>query len=141
MSLTVALFGLASAANLHAASLAGVTLPDIAQVGTTTLLNGLGLRTKYMVKVYVAGLYLPQKSSDAVAIINADAPKRIVMHFLHGASKKQMSDAFHESFSDNMPDAKKTMPADIDRMHGALEPREGRRWSSRTFGHVHNAGH
>lgn len=67
------------------------------------MLNGLGLRTKHMVKVYVAGLYLPQKSSDAVAIFNADAPERIVMHFLHGASKKQMSDAFDESFSDNMP--------------------------------------
>jgi hypothetical protein len=103
MSLAIALFGLASVIHLHAASLAGVTLPDTAQIGSTTLvLNGLGLRTKYMVKVCVAGLYLPQKSSEAVAIINADAPKRIVMHFLHGASKKQMSDAFDESFSDNM---------------------------------------
>jgi hypothetical protein len=123
MSLAVALLGLASVLNLHAASLAGVTLPDTAQVGNTTLvLNGLGLRTKYMVKVYVAGLYLPQKSSDAIAIINADAPKRIVMHFLHGASKKQMSDAFDESFSDNTPDLRKTMQADIDRLFGALEP-------------------
>jgi len=33
-----------------------------------------------------------------------------------------MSDAFDESFSDNMPDAKKTTQADIDRMLGALEP-------------------
>jgi hypothetical protein len=123
MSLAVALLGLASVLNLHAASLAGVTLPDTAQIGSTTLvLNGLGLRTKYMVKVYVAGLYLPQKSSDATAIVNADAPKRIVMHFLHGASKKQMSDAFDESFSDNTPDARKTMQADIDRTLGALEP-------------------
>ena len=123
MSLAVALLGLASVLNLHAGSLAGVTLPDTAQIGSTTLvLNGLGLRTKYMVKVYVAGLYLPQKSSDAIAIVNADAPKRIVMHFLHGASKQQMSDAFDESFSDNTPDARKTMQADIDRLFGALEP-------------------
>lgn len=123
MSLAVALLGLASVLNLHAASLAGVTLPDTAQIGSTTLvLNGLGLRTKFMVKVYVAGLYLPQKSSDATVIVNADAPKRIVMYFLHGASKKQMSDAFDESFSDNTPDARKTMQADIDRLFGALEP-------------------
>jgi len=123
MSLAVSFFGLASVFNLYAASLAGVTLPDTAQIGSTSLvLNGLGLRTKYMVKVYVAGLYLPQKSSDAAAIINADAPKRIVMHFLHGASKKQMSDAFDESFSDNTPDAKKTLQTDIDRFLGALEP-------------------
>jgi len=123
ISLAVALLGLASVFNLYAASLAGVTLPDTAQIGGRTLvLNGLGLRTKYMVKVYVAGLYLPQKSSDATAIISADAPKRIVMHFLHGASKKQMADAFDESFSDNTPDAKKTMQSDIDRLLGALEP-------------------
>jgi len=114
---------MASIFNLDAATLAGVTLPDTAQIGSTTLvLNGLGLRTKYMVKVYVAGLYLPQRSPDAAAIISADAPKRIVMHFLHGVSQKQMSGAFDESFSDNTPDAKKILQADIDRLLGALEP-------------------
>lgn len=86
------------------------------------MLNGLGLRTKFMVKVYVAGLYLEQKSSDPGAIIKADAPKRIVMQFLHGASKNQMSDAFNESFHDNSPEAVKTMTADIDRLLSALEP-------------------
>jgi hypothetical protein len=63
-----------------------------------------------------------QKSSDPSAIIKADAPKRIVMQFLHGVSKNQMADAFDESFKDNAPDAKKTMKADIDRLLGALEP-------------------
>jgi len=122
MSVAIALIGMASVLNLNAGTLAGVTLPDTAQVGSTALvLNGLGLRTKYMIKVYVAGLYLPQKSSDPAAIIKADETKRIVMHFLHGASKSQMTDAFSESFSDNTPDAKKTMQAEIDRMLGALE--------------------
>jgi hypothetical protein len=120
---SVVVFVLASTFGLHAASLAGVTLPDTAQVGGKTLvLNGLGIRTKYMVKVYVGGLYLEQKSSDAGAIIKADAPKQIVMKFLHGASKSQMTDAFDESFKDNTPDAEKTMKADIDRLLGALEP-------------------
>jgi Chalcone isomerase-like len=121
--LTVAVFGLASVVNLHAADLAGVKLPDTVQVGSTTLvLNGLGLRTKFVVKVYVAGLYLAQKSADPDAIIKADAPKRIVMQFLHGASKEQMANAFSESFNDNTPDATKTMKADIDRLLAALEP-------------------
>lgn len=62
----VGLVGLASIGRLDAASVAGVTLPDTATVGSTRLvLNGLGLRTKFVLKVYVAGLYLPQKSSDA----------------------------------------------------------------------------
>jgi hypothetical protein len=103
-----------------------VTLPDTAQVGGKTLvLNGMGIRTKYMVKVYVAGLYLEQKSSDAGAIIKADAPKRIVMQFLHGVSKNQMSDAFTESFNDNTPDAMRTMKSDIDRLLAALEQLNG----------------
>lgn len=121
--LAVVVLVLASMFDLHAASLAGVTLPDTVQVGGKTLaLNGLGLRKKFVVKVYVAGLYLEQKSSDADAIIKSEAPKQIVMHFLHGASKSQMADAFEESFNDNAPDAQKTMKADIDRLLGALEP-------------------
>jgi Chalcone isomerase-like len=108
---------------LDAASLAGVTLPDTQQVGGKNLvLNGLGLRTEFMVKVYVAGLYLEQKSSDANAIIKADAPNRIVMQFLHGASQKQMADAFKQSFTDNTPDAMNTIKPDIDKLLGALEP-------------------
>jgi hypothetical protein len=51
-----ALFGLASS-SLLASSLAGVTLPDTVQAGGSTLvLNGLGVRTKIGVKVYIAGL-------------------------------------------------------------------------------------
>jgi hypothetical protein len=112
-----------SVLNLHAASLAGVTLPDNVQAGGKTLvLNGLGLRTKFVVKVYVAGLYLQQKSSDANAILKTDTPKRLVMHFLRDVSKKQMVDAFDESFNNNAPDARKSMKADIDRLLGALEP-------------------
>ncbi len=123
ISLAVVMFVVVSMLDLHGASLAGVTLPDTEQVGGTKLvLNGLGLRTKFMVKVYVAGLYLEQKSSDPNAIIKTDAPKRIVMKFVHDASKSQMADAFKESFKDNSPDAMKTMKADIDRLLDALEP-------------------
>jgi hypothetical protein len=116
------MFALASMLNLYAASLAGVTMPDTAQVGSTNLvLNGLGLRTEFMVKVYVAGLYLQQKSSDPSAIIKANSPNRIVMQFLHSASKSQMVNAFKESFNDNSPDAMKAMQPDIDRLYGALD--------------------
>ena len=122
LSLAVLVFLVAPTFNLHAGSLAGVTLPDSEQVGGKTLvLNGMGIRTKMMVKVYVAGLYLEQKSSDATSIIKADAPKQIVMKFLHGASKSQMVDAFDEGFKDNAPDAVKTMKAEIDQLLSGLD--------------------
>lgn len=111
-----------SAGSLFAASLAGVTLSDTQSVaGKNLVLNGLGLRTKVFVKVYVAGLYLEQKSSDPSAIIKSDTPKRIVMHFIYHPSKSQMSDAFQEGFEGNAPDALKTMKPDIDKLYGALQ--------------------
>ncbi len=121
--LVLIVFGLPPMLDLNAASLAGVTLPDTVQAGGKTLvLNGLGLRTKFVVKVYVAGLYVEQKSSDPSAILNADAPKRLIMHFLRDVSRKQLVDAFDEAFDNNVPDAKKSMKADIDRLLSALEP-------------------
>ena len=122
ISLAVLAFVMASTFDLLAGTLAGVTLPDTVQVGGRTLvLNGLGLRKKFVVKVYVAGLYVEQKSSDPGAILKADAPKRIVMHFVRGVSKNQIADAFTESFENNTPEARKTLKAEIDQFLGALE--------------------
>ena len=106
--LSVAMCVPVSTLSLNAAGLAGVNLPDTSTVGDKSLvLNGVGLRSEFMVKVYVAGLYLPSKSTDAGAIIKVDEPKRMVMQFLHDASKKQMTDAFDESFKDNDPDGER----------------------------------
>ena len=118
--LTLALLTLTSLS--HAGTLNNVTLPDTVQVGSTTLvLNGMGLRTKYAFKVYVAGLYLPQKSSDPAAILKPDAPRRIVMHFVRDVSKSQLTDGFTESFENNTPEAAKTLKPDIDRFFAVLD--------------------
>ncbi len=121
--LIVIVFILASAFELRGGTLSGVTLPDTAQIaGKTLVLNGMGLRKKFVVKVYVAGLYLEQKSSDPGAILKPDLPKRIVMHFVRGISKEQIADGFKESFENNTPDATKTMKAEVDQFLAALEP-------------------
>lgn len=122
ISAVVAMLAVGSILHLRAATLAGVTLPDTVQVESTTLvLNGLGLRTKFMVKVYVAGLYLERKSSDPNAILKADAPRRIVMQLVHNASRNQMADGFDDAFKDNSPEARQTIRAEIDRFLAALE--------------------
>jgi hypothetical protein len=90
--------------SLIAAPLADVTLPDTITVNNQTLvLNGLGLRSKLFVKVYVGGLYLEKKTGDATAVIQADAPKRVVLQFLYEPSREQMVDAFKEGFEGNAP--------------------------------------
>src|SRR5690606_11400456 len=73
---------LAPASPARAATLEGVTFPDRASVGGSELvLNGMGVRVAYVfVHVYVAGLYLPQKTHDGAAAVAADEPKRIVLH-------------------------------------------------------------
>lgn len=111
-----------STLNLSAGTVANVTLPDAVQAGNTTLLlNGMGLRTKYMIKVYVAGLYVAQKSSDPSAILKADAPKRMVTHFVRDVSKSQLTGGFTDSFNDNTPDAAKKLKSEIDRFFAALD--------------------
>src|SRR5690606_17007505 len=57
----------------QAAEVNGVELPETLQVDSTGLvLNGAGVRNKYFMKVYVAGLYVPEPSSDATTIMGAD---------------------------------------------------------------------
>jgi len=88
-----------------ARDLAGVTLPDTLKAGDKTLqLNGLGLRQKAIFKVYVGALYLESPSKDAGAILAADQPKAIRMHFLRDLSKAQLIEAFQEGFDANAKD-------------------------------------
>jgi hypothetical protein len=101
-----------------AMELAGVTLPDEVTVGGATLkLNGMGLRTKTMlkVKVYVAGLYLATPGHDAAAIIAADEPKQVVMHFLYKKVEKgKLTEAWREGFENNSASALPALKARLD---------------------------
>lgn len=94
------------AAPALAGTLAGVTLPDKATVGDQSLvLNGMGLRKKFVIKVYVGGLYLPQKEKAAAKVLGADAPRRMTMKFLYDVSKEQMCEAWDEGLAANTPNA------------------------------------
>ncbi len=80
----------------------GVKVDETAQVGGSTLvLNGAGVRTKLMFKVYVAGLYLTQKQADANAVISDTGNKRVSMHFLRELSSEKLLHGMNEGFSDN----------------------------------------
>jgi hypothetical protein len=106
-----------------AASLAGVTLPDKIEVGGQTLvLNGLALRSKFFIKVYVGGLYLPQKEKAAAKVLSEDVPRRMVMHFLYSVSKEQMCDAWKEGLEQNSPKAGADVKKSFTTLCGWMEP-------------------
>ncbi|HUR79852.1 MAG TPA: chalcone isomerase family protein [Thermoanaerobaculia bacterium] len=97
---------LALAVPAVAANVAGVNLEDKITVGTQTLmLNGAGLRKKFVIKVYAGGLYLPSKQGNAATIIATDQSRRMVMHFLYSVTKAQMAEAWNEGLTDNTPKA------------------------------------
>lgn len=102
--------GLASAAIVLAVSIGtpataatcgSVTFADTARVGGSSLvLNGLGIRTAtiFNVEVYVAGLYIPEKSVDAEAIIASNEPWRLMLKFVHDAEAPDIRDALQQGF-------------------------------------------
>lgn len=103
--IAIFLLSFAMTASAAAADLAGVSVPDSTQVaGANLALNGVGLRKKFFMKIYVGGLYLPQKSADEAAIIASTTPDRILMHMIYAVDKEQFADAWHDDFKSNNPD-------------------------------------
>lgn len=121
--LLVLLLVFALGAPLAAATLAGVTMADsITVAGKRLVLNGMGVRSKLVIKVYVGGLYVEQKSKDPAAILQSDSVKRLVLHFVYSeVSKAQMAEAWAEGFSNNLPDKGTSLKPQIDQFLAAAE--------------------
>lgn len=106
----------------HAGTLAGVSVPDTVEVGGDRLvLNGMGLREKFFVDVYVAALYLPEKTRSEQAIFAADEKRRIAMHFVYDVSKEQICEAWAESLEANRPKASETLKGEFETLCSYME--------------------
>lgn len=120
-ALSLALF-LIPAAPAAAGELAGVGMPDTATAGGQDLvLNGMGLRSKYFFKVYVAGLYLPEKTTSADAVLGADAPRQLVMHFVRSVDKGAICEGWTEGLEANTPSASAELKAQFDTLCSYME--------------------
>jgi hypothetical protein len=75
----------------HAAELEGVTLEDRVRVdGQELRLNGIALRTRMVFfKVYVAGLYLPERATTVAEVLSAKGAKRIHLTMVRDADAEQ----------------------------------------------------
>jgi hypothetical protein len=84
-----------------AAEVAGVRLDDKVSVGAQELvLNGAGVRTRVVFKVYVASLYLPQKATELAAVL-AKSPRRIQLNLLRTLAADQLVEALNEGLAEN----------------------------------------
>lgn len=91
-----------------AADVGGVKLEDKATVGGQELvLNGAGVRTRAMFKVYVGSLYLPAKATTTDAAL-AKAPRRVQLNLLRDLSGDQLSDAVNDGLKES------NSPAEVD---------------------------
>jgi len=99
------LCALAFAAGAQAVEVGGVNLADKANVGGQDLvLNGAGIRTKAIFKVYVGSLYVPAKATTAAAVY-AKAPRRVQLNMLRDVTADQMIDALSDGVTDSNPPA------------------------------------
>ncbi|MDD2804639.1 MAG: chalcone isomerase family protein [Elusimicrobiales bacterium] len=95
-------------------TLKGVAMPVALQFeGKKLLLNGLGLRTKVVFKVYVAGLYLEKLSGNGEEIAASEQLKRIELSFLRSVDGADVAKAIADGFNNN---AGAALPALKDRI-------------------------
>jgi len=93
------------ASSAWSAEVGGVKLDDKASVGGQELvLNGAGIRTRAIFKVYVGSLYVPAKTQDVAGVL-AKTPRRVQLNLLRNLSPDQLVDALVDGLKDNNSEA------------------------------------
>jgi len=85
-------------------TVAGIKYEDSTQVGASKLvLNGAGLRSKAIFKVYTAALYLPAKATTTEAVIAQPGAKRMHIVMLREINAAELGKLFARGMEDNAP--------------------------------------
>jgi hypothetical protein len=105
----VSAFSLSVMSEAAAVEVVGVKLDDTAKVANVNLkLNGAGVRTKAIFKVYVAGLYLPEKKTNVADILALPGPRRMTLVMMRDISADDFGQSFMTGLSNNSDKAEKT---------------------------------
>ncbi len=101
---------LAFACNAQAAvDVNGIKFEEVAKVaGKELTLNGAGMRTKVVIKVYAAGLYLPEKKKEVADILKLEGPRRVTLVMARDIASEDLGKAFMDGINDNLEKAEKT---------------------------------
>ena len=99
--LTMTVMTLLLAAGVQAAAVNGLELANKVIVGRQDLLlNGAGMQTRVIFKVYVGSLYVPAKTYN-LAGVPAKEPRRIQLDILRKLSADQLIDALTDGIKEN----------------------------------------
>lgn len=86
----------------------GIKFEDTNKVGGKELtLNGAGMRTKLVIKVYAAGLYLPEKKTTVADIFNSEGPRRVTLVMARDIAAEDLGKAFMDGINENLDKAEK----------------------------------
>ena len=97
-----------SQAAFAAVDIGGYKFDDMDKVaGKDLKLNGAGMRTKFVIKVYAAGLYLPEKKTVVADILKLEGPRRVTLHMARDISSEDFGKAFMDGINDNVDRAEK----------------------------------
>jgi hypothetical protein len=91
-------------------------LPASVQAGQHRLiLNGSGVRTKTLLELYTAGLYLLKPSNDATAVIDANEPMALRIKITSSfVSKSSLIESLEEGFKKSMGGDTREIRKEID---------------------------
>jgi hypothetical protein len=125
-TLSVILAGLvlaASSALAQPIEREGVKFEPTAQVaGTALQLNGIGVRTRAIFKVYAAGLYVPAKSNSPAALLAQKGPRRLSMTLLRNVDADSFAGSLNEGLRNNHTEAQvAAFKPQIDALNAALK--------------------
>lgn len=110
-----------SVATVYARDVSGISLPEAVSVnGRELSLNGTGIGKKLLLEVYVIGLYLETRTSNAAAAIKADEGKRIVLTMLRDVSRKKFVQAVENRMVRNSAPIMPTLRSQLDALEEAL---------------------
>ncbi|HEV8629923.1 MAG TPA: chalcone isomerase family protein [Thermoanaerobaculia bacterium] len=131
--------GLLLTAPLAAKTVAGVSMPESVKVDDHELvLNGVALRSKAIFKVYVGGLYLPDKEHDWKKVLGEDEPRHMVMQWVRNVDKAKICEAWDEGLEANTPGASPEIKKNFETLCSYMQDaREGDKF---TFTYIPGKG-
>jgi hypothetical protein len=93
----------AHAATAQTVNVSGVKYDETVDVhGAKLHLNGAGVRYKFVVKVYTAGLYLPKKAATTEEVLSMPGAKKMSITMLRDIDSSELGKLFTRGVEDNM---------------------------------------